>query len=218
MLPRARSSSPLLTPAILAASSGKLVPSAIIVSPITKSLTPKYAAINTALSTKKCALRGNITSPIMTHITALMVGTSEGISSSVSAIKGSFFSTLKDSHAMPASTNTNRVIRVTPSIWVNSLSDKKITAMRVITSRIGNSRFSVVEETTSGFNTAVNPNTRAILVIFEPSELPTAVSGFPARDAVAETTISGALDPMATMVRPIIIGDTPRFFAKADAP
>ena len=52
MLPSARSSSFLRTPAIEAASSGKLVPMAIMVKPITKSLKPKYLAISTAEPTK----------------------------------------------------------------------------------------------------------------------------------------------------------------------
>jgi hypothetical protein len=35
---------------------------------------------------------------------------------------------------------------------------------------------------------------------------------------VAATIISGAEEPMATMVKPIIIGDTPMFLANAEAP
>jgi hypothetical protein len=55
----------------------------------------------------------------------------------------------------------------------------------------------------------VIPRTSAIFVIFDPIALPTAVFGLPFKDAVAETTISGALEPIATIVSPIIIGDTP---------
>ena len=48
--------------------------------------------------------------------------------------------------------------------------------------------------------------------------LPTAVSGLPCIDAVAATIISGAEEPIATIVRPIIIGEIPKFLANDDAP
>jgi hypothetical protein len=91
ILPKAKSSSPLSTPAMLAANSGKLVPIAIIVSPITKSLIPKCFAITTAESTRKCALNGKIIIPTTTQNTAVLVATLLGNSVSVSAISGSFF-------------------------------------------------------------------------------------------------------------------------------
>jgi hypothetical protein len=40
----------------------------------------------------------------------------------------------------------------------------------------------------------------------------------PFNDAVAATIISGAEEPIATMVNPMIIGDTPMFLATAEAP
>ncbi|GLR72851.1 hypothetical protein GCM10007852_37590 [Agaribacter marinus] len=54
--------------------------------------------------------------------------------------------------------------------------------------------------------------------MLEPRAFPTAVSVLPARDAVALTTISGAEEPIATIVKPIIMGETPMFLASADAP
>jgi hypothetical protein len=54
--------------------------------------------------------------------------------------------------------------------------------------------------------------------MLEPSALPTAVFMLPFAEAMAETTISGAEDPMATIVNPIIIGEIPMFFANAEAP
>jgi hypothetical protein len=54
--------------------------------------------------------------------------------------------------------------------------------------------------------------------MLEPIALPIAVSGAPCKDADAATIISGADEPMATIVKPIIIGDTPIFLAKEDAP
>ncbi|GAA0860220.1 hypothetical protein GCM10009114_36560 [Aliiglaciecola litoralis] len=52
----------------------------------------------------------------------------------------------------------------------------------------------------------------------EPIAFPTAVLGLLFHEAIADTTISGAEDPIATIVSPITIDDTPRFVAKADAP
>jgi hypothetical protein len=40
----------------------------------------------------------------------------------------------------------------------------------------------------------------------------------PLNEAVAATIISGADEPIATIVRPIIIGDTPIFLANTEAP
>ncbi len=76
----------------------------------------------------------------------------------------------------------------------------------------------MVEDTSRGFTSAVIPSTNAILVMFEPSALPTAVFMFPFKEAMADTIISGADEPMATMVNPIIMGDMPMFFASAEAP
>ena len=82
----------------------------------------------------------------------------------------------------------------------------------------GSSRFNVVDETSNGFTSAVIPKTSAMFVMLEPSALPTAVFILPFAEAMAETTISGAEDPIATIVSPIIIGEMPMFFANAEAP
>ena len=57
-----------------------------------------------------------------------------------------------------------------------------------------------------------------MLVIFEPRALPTAVSMLPLNEAVAAIMISGADEPIETIVRPIIIGETPMFLANTEAP
>ena len=54
--------------------------------------------------------------------------------------------------------------------------------------------------------------------MFDPIALPTEVSVASAKAALAETMISGAEEPIATMVRPMIIGLTPMFLAKPEAP
>ncbi|GAB2687408.1 hypothetical protein GCM10027170_18380 [Aliiglaciecola aliphaticivorans] len=76
----------------------------------------------------------------------------------------------------------------------------------------------VLLDTIKGLRMAVIPNTKAMLVILEPIAFPTAVSGLLLKDAVAETTISGAEDPIATIVSPIIMGETPMLVASAEAP
>jgi hypothetical protein len=109
-------------------------------------------------------------------------------------------------------------MRTIPSFILNISSDRKYSASPDTIRTMGISLLTVVDETKRGLNKAVIPNTNAMLVIFDPIAFPIAVFGFPANEAVAETTISGADDPIATMVKPITIGDTPIFFANADAP
>lgn len=87
-----------------------------------------------------------------------------------------------------------------------------------ISINIGISRFKVEDDTNKGLNSAVTPNTSKIFVIFEPIALPTAVFVLLANAAEADTIISGAEDPIATMVKPTINVGTPRFFAIAAAP
>ena len=91
-------------------------------------------------------------------------------------------------------------------------------AIAVIIKMRGISRLIVDDETVNGLNSAVKPRTKAILVIFEPIALPMAVSGFPCKEAVAAIIISGAEEPIATIVKPIIIGEIPRLRANAEAP
>ena len=91
-------------------------------------------------------------------------------------------------------------------------------AISGITNKAGSSRLSVVDETISGFTSAVIPSTNAILVMLDPNALPTAVFILPFIEAIADTTISGADEPIATIVNPIIMGEMPIFFANAEAP
>ena len=56
---------------------------------------------------------------------------------------------------------------------------------------------------------SVTPSTSPMLVMFEPSALPTASSPDPDNDAMMDTTISGADVPSETMVIPISSGDMP---------
>jgi len=65
---------------------------------------------------------------------------------------------------------------------------------------------------------AVAPSTRPMLAILEPTALPIANPVLPCIEAIAATKISGADVPRPTMVRPMIKGDTPKFFAIAEEP
>ncbi len=66
-----------------------------------------------------------------------------------------------------------------------------------------------------GAITSVRPRIMPMLAILEPTALPTAISPNPLRAAIRETKNSGADVPMATMVRPISMGDMPKLRAVA---
>ena len=61
-------------------------------------------------------------------------------------------------------------------------------------------------------NKSVMPNTNAMLAIFDPNTLPTAISGALSSAAMAETTISGADVPNATSADPYDHGVDIQFF------
>ena len=63
-----------------------------------------------------------------------------------------------------------------------------------------------------------SPKIKAMLAMLEPSTLPTAVSVFPSKAAVADTIISGADDPIAKIVMPITNGEMPKLRASAAEP
>ena len=107
---------------------------------------------------------------------------------------------------------------MTPSMRVSRLSWRKYPAIAVAANIKGISRIRVWERTEIAPNSAVMPNTKVMLAIFDPNTLPMAVFVMPSMDAVAATNISGAELPIATMVNPINIGGSPRLRAKAAAP
>jgi len=110
------------------------------------------------------------------------------------------------------------IIRIQPSRRDISPSISSTRASNMMMNIKGYSRRRVSDLTSKGVINAVVPSTSAILVILEPSALPTPSAGFPCQAAMADTKISGAEVPMPTMVSPIIIGETPRFRAVAAAP
>ena len=82
----------------------------------------------------------------------------------------------------------------------------------------GSSFLSTPDLTGRGAIKAVTPSTRAILAMLDPSALPMARSPAPDVDAMSDTSISGADVPKDTIVKPISIGDMPKFLAVAAAP
>lgn len=70
----------------------------------------------------------------------------------------------------------------------------------------------------SGLMIAAIPNATPTLNMFDPRALPMANSGSPSQAEAAEENISGAEVPNATIVSPIIRGETPQFRASAEAP
>ena len=110
------------------------------------------------------------------------------------------------------------MINTMPSINFRYNSDIPTPATKLTAKSTGNSRRKMFESTLSGAINAVTPSTNAMLAIFDPIALPIARPGLFAKLAVTETNISGADDPIATMVKPTISGGTPMFLANAEAP
>ena len=107
------------------------------------------------------------------------------------------------------------LIALSALVWS---ADKFVYGASSLARNLGISRLIVCDDTVSGFKSAVSPRTKAILVMLDPIAFPIAVSGLPFKAAVAATIISGAEEPIATMVSPMIIGEIPKFLAKDDAP
>ena len=89
---------------------------------------------------------------------------------------------------------------------------------RLIPTRKGISRRTVLRSTASGVMTAARPRIIRIFRILLPIMLPMVISALPFRAADMLTAASGALVPIATMVRPIIRGGIFNFAAISDAP
>lgn len=105
-----------------------------------------------------------------------------------------------------------------PSISPKCRSNKSMPAKIVTPRRSGSSFFKTPDFTGRGAIKAVMPRTIAMLAILEPSALPMARSPAPDVDAINDTSISGAEVPNDTMVKPISMGDIPKFLAVAAAP
>ena len=105
-----------------------------------------------------------------------------------------------------------------PSITPSTPSATSIRLTSITRNIIGYSRRRVSERTTSGTTSAVTPSTRAMLVMFEPSALPTAIPLLPSSVAITEIRISGDEVPRPTIVSPITMVEIPILRAVAAAP
>ena len=100
----------------------------------------------------------------------------------------------------------------------NTLS-KRSTANNVVISKvIGNSFFTVSFFTIKGCIKAEAPSIKSIFKILLPITLPSTISNDPESNPLTLTANSGALVPKATIVSPISIFDTLKFFATLLAP
>ena len=83
---------------------------------------------------------------------------------------------------------------------------------------IGASRRTVLDPTTSGIMIAPTPSSSDRLAMFEPTMLPTAISGFPPTVAIADTSSSGQLVPNPMITTPTTSGERLRMSAIRAAP
>ena len=74
------------------------------------------------------------------------------------------------------------------------------------------------ERNGSGAIVADTPRIMSVFMRLDPTILPTAISVLPRRAARTDVTISGALVPMATMVRPMMDCESPAIVARSTAP
>ncbi|CQR22840.1 Uncharacterised protein [Yersinia enterocolitica] len=220
ILPTAISSSPFNAPAMNVANSGKLVPMAITVSPMTSSLTPATLAITVALSIIILADSGKIMKASTSHNNATVLLLSCGNSANCSRVKISFpcewarraIFSIRTINAAAAKS------KITPSPRLRWLSASKKPHNTVTTNIKGNSRRKISERTVSGRIRAAPPTISKRLVILEPNTLPTAISVWLFSAAVTDTISSGSEVPMPTMVIPIMSGGIPKERANTAAP
>ena len=113
----------------------------------------------------------------------------------------------------------NKASRIIDSKRVILLPNINMTVrMMAASAEHGQSRRSSVRSAASGHKIALTPATTSRLKMFDPTTLPTAISFAPSSAAVTLTASSGADVPNATIVSPMMSGDTPRRRARPDAP
>lgn len=209
-LPRANPLSPLRVATMEVTSSGREVPIATMVRPIKFWLTPKLAAIRLALSTTR--LPPNITAASPPAMKIRLLG--RGITLQVSPCSR-FFKADIIMHVRYAAMPIRRTI---PSILLSFPSMNMKHRTMVIRVFSGISRFKISRFV---LKPAINehiPTTTSPLKILEPTMLLMAISLFPDRAALMLTDASGALVPIATIVRPIITLGTLRILAREELP
>ena len=170
MLPNARSFSPLRAAAIELASSGRDVPTATMVRPISKSLTPRARAISTAPHTSARELPTSSASPSTSHRTDFPSESDSPSCFSASSATAAFAAAFwRISFTMlnpmtPAKTSR----RITPSRRLIEPSETRNTDIAVTAINTGRSRFKAFRTTITGEMTAVTPRISAIFAMLLP--------------------------------------------------
>ncbi len=217
-LPMARSGSFLSTLASEAASSGRLVPTATTVSPITRSLTSIARARLTAPQTMTRELTSSSTSPANIQNTAVAVRMSPGMWCASSSLRGSGRWAPAAAPTTTASTAPRLASSKRPSVKSSTRSSSTNQASAITRNIRGNSRRRTSDFTLTGRTSAHTPTTRPMLAMLDPTALPTATPGLPPKAAAVPMSISGAEVPTPTTVSPTTSSGTPRFRAVTEAP
>ena len=195
-----------------AASSGRLVPTATMVRPMTSSDTPNSVAMWEAAQTSIRDDAINNASPPRNDSHAsgsVRVGISRASISSFDC-RACCATRKKNSASMPSRT------RLFDRESSRSYSKNQVT--RTTTISRGRSIQVVSRPSVILLNKRVTPNTSPTLAMLDPKALPTASSPESASADMMEIRISGAEVPTETMVRPMSMGVRPARFAMAEAP
>lgn len=102
-----------------------------------------------------------------------------------------------------------------PSIQASDARTRRSIVVRMTT---GRSKNLVVFVSIIGAMIAVSQSMKNIFTILDPRTFPIAISVLPVKLAMTDTTNSGILVPIATMVSPMIASETLYFFASDTAP
>lgn len=116
---------------------------------------------------------------------------------------------------MAKASDLETMLGVKPFIW---LSKNRTTKTEVIRICRGNSFLTVFCFTVKLLIKTATPSMSRPLVMLLPITFPNTISVLPTDRAFRETANSGALVPKATMVKPISILDTLKFWAVEEAP
>lgn len=190
------------------ASSGRLVPTAMRVKPITLSGTPKARASVLAPSTSACAPKTSNTRPAIIP-KMLRLGFIASTLSSWASLGLRSIQMIKP---------ISRLSRMPPSKRLRLPLAKKARAIKLAKSMMGASLLKMLLVLTAmGNNKTHKPNIRPRFAMFEPMTLPTAIAGESLKVAASVAANSGALVPKATTVKPITRGLKLKRNAKLEA-
>ena len=193
-LPIAMSPSPWTAATVVAASSGRLVPKATTVSPITASEMPKSRAMTTAPSTRAHAPPASRVRPARTSPTssqALRAGGGSSAAASASACAPS----RRASTIVSVTYATSPAASSEPSTRPTAPSHSTQARTPLTATSSGRSAFTTRVATEIGMMTAASPRISPMFATLEPSTFPTATLSCPARAARRLTPNSARWSP-----------------------